>query len=67
MLRVETLESDGCGKDGKGATNGSGAQHGSAANPWTAWPEGAAQLKLLTVSKFESGVDKIVQYAGQNC
>ena len=25
-----------CGKDGKGTTEGSGAQHGSAADPWTA-------------------------------
>ena len=32
------MESGGCGKDGKGATKGSGAKHGSEADPWTAWP-----------------------------
>ena len=69
------MESGGFGKDGKGATNGSGAQHGSVSGPLEslaparskAEGRGAAQLKNLTVSGFETGVYSIVQDTGQKC
>ena len=33
VVAAAAIESGGCGKDGKGATGGSGAQHGSVSGP----------------------------------
>ena len=52
---------------GRARPTGAVRSTGALADPWTAWPEGAAQLKNLTVSGFAAGVDSIVQDTGQKC